>query len=57
MDKNKIIDLIEIKRAELNKLVNDKNKIDTNVVKKSQELDLLLNLFEDNNSSQKRRAQ
>lgn len=53
MDKNKIIHLIETKRAELNKLVKDKNKIDDNVVKKSQELDLLLNLFNDDNQSRK----
>ncbi len=52
-NKEKIIHLIEIKRAELNKLVKDKDKIDENVVKKSQELDLLLNLFDNNTHARK----
>lgn len=37
--------LIEKKRAELINLVKDKNKIDENVIKTSQELDSLLNIF------------
>ena len=53
VNRDKIIHLIETKRAELNKLVKDKEKIDDNVVKKSQELDLLLNIF-DNNIVKKR---
>lgn len=55
-NKEKIIHLIEIKRAELNQLVKDKNKIDDNVVEKSQELDLLLNLF-DNDAQTNKKAQ
>jgi len=53
--KEKIIYLIETKRAELNNLVRSKDKFDDNVVKKSQELDLLLNQF--NNSKKTRKAQ
>ncbi|MFP4016348.1 MAG: aspartyl-phosphate phosphatase Spo0E family protein [Halanaerobiales bacterium] len=54
VNKDKIIHLIEKKRAELNKLVQDKQKFDENVVKKSQELDLLLNQFDENILTQKR---
>lgn len=46
--KDNIIHLIETKRAELNKMVQDKKRIDDNVIKKSQELDLLLNIFDNN---------
>lgn len=48
---NNIIDnlrlekLIEKKRDELINLVKSKNNIDDNVVKTSQELDILLNIF------------
>ncbi len=54
-NKIEIRNLIEIKRAELYKLVSDKDKIDNKVLKKSQELDLLLNLF--NSDSEARKTQ
>lgn len=54
VNKDKINHLIETKRAELNKLVKDKEKIDDSVVRKSQELDLLLNIFDNNNKAKKR---
>lgn len=44
-----IIKLIEKKRAELSQLVMSNNKIDECVIKKSQELDLLLNEFNNTN--------
>ncbi|MFP4662130.1 MAG: aspartyl-phosphate phosphatase Spo0E family protein [Halanaerobiales bacterium] len=54
VNKDKIIHLIEKKRTELKELVREKRKFDENVVKKSQELDLLLNQFDDNSLAKKR---
>ncbi|MFW6306072.1 MAG: Spo0E family sporulation regulatory protein-aspartic acid phosphatase [Bacillota bacterium] len=48
-DMHSIIKLIEKKRAELSQLVMSNNKIDECVIKKSQELDLLLNEFNNTN--------
>ncbi len=52
-NKKEIYNLIEIKRAELNKLARDRDEIDDNVLKKSQELDLLLNQFESDSNAKK----
>lgn len=52
-NKKEIYNLIEIKRTELNKLVKDRDEIDDNVLKKSQELDLLLNQFDSDSNAKK----
>jgi len=45
MDKNKLLVAIENLRVEIKKLVGEKNKFDKEVVKKSQQLDNLLNEY------------
>ncbi len=45
MDKNKLLVAIENLRVEIKELVGEKNKFDKEVVKKSQQLDNLLNEY------------